>query len=331
MANEAWAMNGVSAWLRRLLTLKAWRKRARELVELFVLPGLMALLPWRFSRSCLRRMAKLQSLYRDEVQPAEEFAHRAGVATDRAAFGHRLRWRLLIEHMDAFLVPLRSSRYVRRWVRVSGDPLPASGPLFFIGTHYGCGYWFLPYVREAGLSPSIVAPQLAPLLVNASLLQNVYARLRHYMLTRVTGRALLYRGNAAAGLREVLRAGEVGFGLCDMPSDRSDAFSVTLAGRSTRISTGMFALASAENVPVYLFMADTDLETGYRTMHFERAIGSPKEQLDQLMALLDRQLQRDPSGWRFWSIGSSFFPELADRAEASEPIAASEAEGSPTG
>lgn len=306
-------------WVRRLLTLKAWRKRARELVELFLFPLMMALLPWRMSRPLLRHMAKLKSLYRDEVQPAEEFAHRAGVAPDRGAFGERLRWRLLIEHMDAFLVPLRSRRYLRRWVRASGDPLPPNGPLLFIGTHYGCGYWFLPYVREACLSPSIVAPQLAPLLVNVSLLQNAYARLRHYLLTRVTGRALLYRGNAAAGLREVLRAGEVGFGLCDMPSDRSDAFNVTLAGRSTRISTGMFALAEAEQVPVYLFVADTDLETGYRTLHFERAVGSPREQLDQLMALLDRQLQRDPSGWRFWSIGSSFFPELAEPPETRAP------------
>lgn len=319
MSSEVTWRQRARAWRIRLLTLKAWRKRLRELTELVVLPCLMACLPWKVSLTLLRYVAHLKSLYRDEVQPAEEFAHRAGVASDRAAFGHRLRWRLLVEHVDAFLVPLRSERYVDRWVQATGDALPKSGPLLFIGTHYGCGFWFLPYVRRMGLSPSIVAPQLGPLLVHCSLVQNIYARWRHRLLAIVTGRALLYRGNAAAGLREVLRAGEVGFGLCDMPSDRSDAFNVTLAGRSTRISTGMFALAEAEQVPVYLFVADTDLETGYRTLHFERAVGSPREQLDQLMALLDRQLQRDPSGWRFWSIGSSFFPELAEPPEARAP------------
>lgn len=293
-----------------LFSLRAWRKRARELTEMYALPLCGALLPWPLTRRLLARLAAHQSWYRDEVQPAEEHAHRAGFAPDRAAFGRRMRWRLLIEHMDGFLVPLRSRRYLRRWVRAEGDPLPAQGPVMFIGSHFGCGYWFLPLVRAHGLPPNIVAPQLGPLLARSSLLQNLYTRMRHRLLTFATGRPLVYRGNAVAALTELMRAGQVTFGLCDIPTTREDAVEVELCGRRTRLADSMFALAARESVPVYLFVSDTELETGLRRVHFERAEGDPRAQVQQFARLIDRHIQRDPSGWRFWSIAPSFFPEL---------------------
>jgi len=303
---------------------RRWRKRLREFIELFALPIACTLLPWPVTLRLLRRLSRWRGWYHGEISLSTEHAHRAGVADDREAFARRLRWRLLIEHMDCFLVPMRSRRYLRRWVRASGDPLPASGPVLFVGTHYGCGYWFLPYLREHGLPLNIVAPQLGPLLSRSSLQENLYVRLRHKLIALAAGRPMVYRGNAAQAITELLQAGEVGFALSDMPTNRRDAVDVELAGRPTRLAQNMFEIAARAGAPVYIFSTDTDLATGFRHIHFTRlADASPEQQTREFAAMLDRLIQREPAGWRFWSIAPSFFrlPETADAASAATPPA----------
>lgn len=287
---------------------RRWRKRLREFVELFALPVFCTLLPWKLTLRVLRFVSRYRGWYHPEVSASTEHAHRAGLAEDRAAFARRLRWRLLIEHMDCFLVPMRSRRYLRRWVRASGDALPERGPVLFVGTHYGCGYWFLPYLREQGLPPSIVAPQLGPLLSRSSLQENLYVRLRHRLIAWAAGKPMIYRGNAAQAITELLRDGGVGFGLCDMPTNRRDAVEVTLAGLPTRLAPNMFELAAACETPVYLFSSDTDLVTGFRRIHFTRlADATPEQQTRELAGMLSALIEHEPAGWRFWSIAPSFF------------------------
>ncbi len=286
-----------------------WRKRGREVVELFLLPLFAALLPWPLSRRLLRLLSRFPGWYWPEAAPALAHAAQAGFAPDPEAFARRLRWRLLIEHMDGFLVPLRRRRrYIARYVRVDGDPLPERGPVLFVGTHYGCGYWLPPTLRERGLPLNIVAPQLGPLLIHSSLLENLYVRMRHWLLARAAGRPMIYRGNAAQAIGELLQNGEATFGLCDMPTRRPDAIEVELAGMPTRLAQNMFELAARAGAPVYLFSSDTELETGLRRIRFTRLPDvSPERQVRQFAAMLDRLIHADPTGWRFWSIAPSFF------------------------
>ncbi len=280
----------------------------REFLELFALPMACTLLPWRVTLRVLRFASRYRGWYHPEITDSTAHAHRAGMAPDRAAFARRLRWRLLVEHMDCFLVPMRGRRYLRRWVRASGDSLPTRGPVLFIGSHYGCGYWFLPYLRAQGLPLNIVAPQLGPLLSRSSLQENIYVRLRHRLIAMAAGRPMVYRGNAAQAVTELLQAGEVGFGLCDMPTNRRDAVPVELAGLPTRLAQNMFELAAQAQSPVYIFTTDTDLATGMRHIHFTRlADAAPEQQVREFAAMLSRQIEREPAGWRFWSIAPSFF------------------------
>jgi hypothetical protein len=294
-----------------LFSPKAWLKRARETIELFLLPMALTLLPWRATLRITRYLSRWPGWYVEEIHESEARAHRAGFAPDRAAFARRLRWRLLIEHMDCFLVPMRGSRYLQRWVRVQGDPLPARGPIMFIGTHHGCGYWFLPYAKSLGLYPNIVAPQLGPLLSRSSLFGNLYVRLRHKLIAFAAGRPLVYRGNAAEAIRQILDRGDCGFGLCDMPTNRRDAIEVELAGLPTRLAQNMFEIAQAAGAPVYLFNTDTDLDSGERRIEFIQVQGlAIDDQVRALAQMLSASIRRDPSGWRFWSIAHSFFPDL---------------------
>jgi hypothetical protein len=283
---------------------------------MFALPLAATLLPWRWSLRLMRLLSRWPGWYVDEVALSTEHAQRAGMAPDPEAFARRLRWRLLIDNLDGFLVPMRSRRYLRRWLQASGDPLPERGPLMVVGTHHGCGYWFLPYMRSRGLPLNIVAPQLGPLLVRASLLENIFVRLRHRLIARAGGRPMVYRGNAAEATRQLLRRGEVSFGLADMPTNRRDAVAVQLAGLPTRLAPNMFELAADERIPVYLFWSDTDLATGTRRVHFQRMPdgSTPEEQVRAFAAMLDELIARDPTGWRFWSIAPSFFGDALPQA-----------------
>jgi|GEM_PF-1802810 len=294
----------------KLLSPRAWLKRGRETVELFVLPVALTLLPWPWTLRITRFLSRWGGWYVEEIRESVARAEHLGFAPDPQAFARRLRWRLLIEHMDCFLVPMRSRRYLRRWLRVSGDPLPERGPVMFIGTHHGCGYWFLPYAKSLRLYPNIVAPRLGPLLSRSSLFGNLYVRLRHRLIEYAGGRPLVYRGNAAEAIRQILDRGDCGFGLCDMPTNRKDAVEVELAGLPTRLAQNMFEIAAAAHAPVFLFNTDTDLVTGERKLHFRRVDGMPaNDQVSAFAAMLSASIERDPSGWRFWSIAHSFFPE----------------------
>jgi len=294
----------------KLLSVGAWLRRGRETVELFLLPVALTLLPWRLTLRVTRFLSRWPGWYVEEIRESVALAQRCGFAPEPEAFARRLRWRLLIEHMDCFLVPMRGRRYLRRFVHASGDALPEHGPVMFIGTHHGCGYWFLPFVKSRGLCPNIVAPRLGPLLSRSSLFGNLYVRLRHRLIEYAGGRRLVYRGNAAEAITQILQRGECGFGLCDMPTNRRDAIAVELAGLPTRLAQNMFEIAAAAQVPVFLFATDTDLDSGRRWIRFKRVDAlAIDEQVRAFAHMLSESIERDPSGWRFWSIAHSFFPE----------------------
>ncbi len=290
--------------------LQQWKKRLREIVELWLVPIGSALLPWPISRRLLWRLSRFRGWYFEEAIVSVRHAEALGVTNDTEAFWRRLRFRLLVEHMDCFQVPLRSRRYIRRWVRVHGDTLPATGGLQLIGSHHGCGYWFVPWADSIGRSPTIVIPKLGPHLARASLLGWLYLRLRYYLLARASGRPMIVRdGTARNQVADLLAQGEVGWGACDMPTNRPDAVDVRLAGWSTRLAQNMFEIAQAQGVPIFLFSSDTDLATGYRHVHIQRAVdGTPEDQVRQFADLLSASILRDPTGWRFFSIAHSFFP-----------------------
>lgn len=289
------------------------RRWIREFLELLAIPLACALLPWRVGLGLLRLLARWRGWYREEVELATLHARRAGFAPDPDAFAARLRLRLLVEGVDPFVVALRNRRrLVARWVRAHGDPLPESGPALFLGTHYGCGYWFVPFMAERGLPLNIVAPPMATVLQGANPLQRLFRRTRLALLARAAGRPLVHRGGAFEAMLAILARGDVGFGLCDLPTSRSDATAVELAGRGTRLSPAMFRLAARASVPTYLFWSDIDLATGQRHVQVQclRA-GSEAGKVEELARMLSARIEADPSGWRFWSIGSEFFPELA--------------------
>lgn len=79
-----------------------WKKRLREIVELWLVPIGSALLPRPLSRRLLWRLSRFRGWYFEEAIVSVRHAEALGVTTDAEAFWRRLRFRLLVEHMDCF-------------------------------------------------------------------------------------------------------------------------------------------------------------------------------------------------------------------------------------
>lgn len=279
------------------------RRRVRSALELFLLPGLIAVLPWPLGLRVAHRVARWAFLYRSEVELATAEASRLGFAAEPAAFAKRVRLRLLVDVIDGYQTVLRGDRYVRRWVEVRGDPLPESGPLLFAGLHHGCGFWFLPAMRLRKLGPSIIAPRVDHLTSNSGRLEATFLRLRLRLISRAAGKPLVHRGGAADGLGAILSAGGVGFGLPDIPTSRPDAVTVEIAGLRCRLAQGLYEIALKQSAPIYFFTTDTDLDSGQRWVLIQRcgatdAISATRE----YARFLSDAIERDPTGWRFWTI-----------------------------
>lgn len=287
------------------------RRRGRLLLELFLVPGACALLPWPVALRLLHRLAALPFWYRSEVELATAHAHRLGFAPDPEAFARRARLRMLVDNHDGYQTLLRGRRYIQRWIDIEGDPLPAKGPLLFVGLHHGCGFWFLPAVRELGLGPTIVAPRVDHLTSRSGRLEATYLRWRLKLIARAAGRPLVYRGAAGEGLRQLLGDGGVGFGLPDIPTARTDAVPVSIAGLPSKLAQGLYEIAQSVAAPIYFFTTDTDLNTGRRKIGITLCTAqTPEQATAQYAQVLSAAIARDPTGWRFWSIAPDLFPSL---------------------
>jgi len=288
-----------------------WNQRLREVVERWLVPVGSALLPWPLGRRFLWWLSRWRGWYHEEASIAIRHAQSLGVVDDAEAFARRLRSRLLIEHADCFLVPLRSRRHVRRWVRTHGDALPPTGGIQLVGSHHGCGYWFVPWAASIGREPGIIVPQRGPHLARGGRPGGLYLRVRDALLARASGRPTIVRdGSEPHRLADLLARGEVACGACDLPTHRPDAVEVRLAGWRTRLAQDLFEIAQSKGVPIFLYTADTDLATGCRHVHIQRAVdGTPEEQVRQFADLLGASILRDPTGWRSFSIAHALFPD----------------------
>ena len=103
---------------------RAWsrgRTEARDALELLLLPGLAALLPWRAAFWLFKHMAGWAWLYRGQCERALAGARSHGRVDDPARWLREYRLVILVDHADHFLSRTRSDAWLRRHVRVTGE------------------------------------------------------------------------------------------------------------------------------------------------------------------------------------------------------------------
>ncbi|MGB7421842.1 MAG: hypothetical protein WA917_08205, partial [Comamonas sp.] len=170
----------------------------RDALELVLLPGLAALLPWRWGFRVLRRLARRDALYHDASHAALAQARALGWAVDEADWLLKRRLVTLVDHADFFLSRTRGDGWMRRHLRVQGD-WPATDAAGIVCTfHWGAGMWGLRHARAHGLRlHPLVAPLEGAQFKGRTVLHG-YARAR----TAEVGRALGCQAlDVSAGLR----------------------------------------------------------------------------------------------------------------------------------
>jgi hypothetical protein len=286
------------------------RLEARDAVELVLVPGLAALLPWRWCFWLFRRVARVRWLYREPCERALAQAQARGVVHDPKAWLWRRRLVTLIDHADFYLARFRSDRWLQRYVDVSGE-WPAAGQSGMLCSfHWGAGMWGLRHAAQAGLRAHALVAPLNQAAYQGRWILGWYARARTHEVERALRRPVM---EVSRSLRPVLRALGAGvqvLAVVDVPADQVAASEpIELLGLRARVPRGLLRLAVDQGVPVTVYITGFDAATGRRFLRII-PVGISKdvpELIRKTFAPLEAALQEDAAAWHFWGIAERFF------------------------
>lgn len=286
------------------------RQEARDLVELVLLPGLAAVLPWSWCFRIFQKLARWHWLYRGTSDRALEQAAQRGWVTDAPSWAAARRLVTLVDHADYYLAVTRSDRWLRRHMRVDGH-WPAQGHAAVLCTfHWGAGMWGLRHAAVSGLSGHPLVAPLQKIQFSGRSVLYWYARKRTACVGRMVGQPTL---DVSASLRPVLRAlraGEQVMAAVDVPADQvSASTTVPLLNLHARVPTALLRVAVEQQVPVVVYVTGVNLRTGkrflrLRTMHATHDVDVMAQ---QVFVQLGEFIAQDPAAWHFWSESERFF------------------------
>lgn len=292
------------------LTRQRLRHELRDFVEVVLLPGLAAVLPWTLAFAIFTRLARWSWLYRAPSQRALAEAQARGWVQDPATWLRNRKLTTLVDHADHYLARTRSDRWMDRHLVVDGkwpEPGQASLALTF---HWGAGMWGLRSAARAGLHGHMLVAALDSAHFAG------HAVLHRYIKARTRSIALSLRRpfiDVATSMRPALRVlqhHEQLFAVVDVPADQVAASRpVEILGLPARLPTGLLRLAVERKIPVSVYVTGIDMETGRRFLRI-RSLGVPAD-VDVLVASLagdlDRLIRENPPAWHFWSEAERFF------------------------
>ena len=286
------------------------RLEGRDLIELVLLPGLAALLPWPLAFRVLRRLARWLRPYEAACRLAQAKAAKHGWVADAPHWMLVRRLVTLVDHADLYLARTRSDAWLARHVEVQGSWPPPGQPGLICTFHWGAGMWGLRHARAAGLTAhALVAPLAGTQFVGRRVLL-AYARARTAEVARALGCAPL---DTSASLRPALRAlrrGEQVLAAIDVPSDQVSASEdVVLLGKVAHMPRGLLRLAVDQRLPVTVYLTGLRVGDGQRVLRIHQlGVRDNLEQLaGEVFAFLDQAIREDAPAWHFWSEADRFF------------------------
>lgn len=286
------------------------RGEIRDLLELVLVPGLAAILPWHWCYRVFRLLSRWQWLYWAEGIANCQRAGEYGWADDNA--GCRRKWRLMsmVDQADFYLAMSRSNAWMRRHMEVRGEwPAPGS-PAILCTFHWGAGMWALRHLGASGLrAHALVGPQ-RPEMFPGRRLRYEYFRIRNQAVRRALNTELLDITGSLRPILKALRAGEQVAAAVDVPIYLSSANqAIDFLGFRARFPRGLFRLAVDQRIPVTIFINGFDFDTGHRFLRLH-PLGVESD-VDRLMArvyaYLEDLIREEPAAWHFWRLSESIF------------------------
>lgn len=298
-------MESVRQRLRRL------GAELRDLLEVVLVPGVAAALPWPLGYRVLRRAARSLPLYEGETRHALAQAQQRGWAPDPREWALRRKLTSLVDHCDHYLSHWRGDAWMRTHLDVQGDWPQPGQPALLLTFHWGAGMWALRHAGSAGLHVNALIAPITEENFGGRRVLFRYARARTLAVAKALGRPFL--DVSAVGMRGVLRAlgrNEQVLAVIDVPSDQvSSSLPVQVADLPARIPTPLLRLAIERRIPVYVFVTGFRLADGQRFLRIEE-VGVPQSLeavVHELGSRLDGLIRENPPAWHFWGEAERFF------------------------
>lgn len=284
---------------------RAWHwlsRQAQDAWQLFIAPGIAALLPWSLGYRWLRWLSRHTRLFDEAIIPAKNIAAQS-LGLDEELFAQQARLIILLDHCDLYLSLFRFWRKGRPWhVRCRGA-WPATGGFIAVTFHYGNGYWIFSTFRDVGRQSGTLYARREPEQFRDLPLRYWYGSLRIREVERVAGRPGIFRPHLRK-VFDVLREGVPVTALADLPPRLAPQGQrpVRLLDQAVTMPEGLIKLARSCSVPLVPFWTEFDLEKGIRTLVIGDAL-SPESSdiaLQSLADILDTCIRAAPAGWMFW-------------------------------
>ncbi len=293
-------------------SLQWYRTQIRDALELFVLPGLAAVLPWRLCFAVFRQLAKYPGLYHEATEAGWVWAHKTMPTLEAQKWQRERRLLTLVDHADWVLAKTRSMRWVDKHVDIEGNWPKADGTQVLLTFHWGAGMWALHDMHRAGLSVHALAASLDGAHFKGRTVLHAYAKLRTAEVFRAMGHPTI---DVTASMRPVLQAirqQECLLGLVDVPADNFGAgVPVQMFGLEALVPKGLLRLAADKELPVTVYLTGLDFQTGRRkwVIHTLGVVPDAQKLQDEVFALFNQAVKDKPGCWHLWSEMPRFTPK----------------------
>jgi hypothetical protein len=286
------------------------RNEARDLLELVLVPGIAAFLPWPFCFRVFRWICRFDFIYGDECRQALAHATERGwVGEDPASWLQQCRLVTLVDNADFYLSVTRSNRWMDKHLLVDGH-WPAPDKAALVCTfHWGAGMWALRHLRYQGMNThGLIAPH------SRANFPGRLVRYYYYTARNIENEAAI--GNKAipaSSPRQVMRAlaaNQQVLAAVDVPADQAAASEpVKVIGFHARVPRALFRISTESHVPMHIFLTGIRMSDGKRTLKIRPL--STDADIPALVAeafvLLEQAIAESPPAWHFWKVAPRFF------------------------
>lgn len=286
------------------------RRELRDLVEVVLVPGLAAILPWNIAFRIFRRMAGRDWLYQEPTNHALAEASKRGWAPQPAHWARVRKLTTLVDHADHYLARTRSDAWMDRYLDVEGEWPRAGEAAIVLTFHWGAGMWALRHACRAGLKGHmLVAPLASAHFAGRSVLHR-YIRARTKSIALSLQCPFFDVANDMRALFKALQGKEQIFAVIDVPADQVSASQpLQILGLPARAPTALLRLAVDRSIPVFVYATGIRLDTGRRFLRIRQVdAGKGLDVLvDQVFHELESVIREDPPAWHFWGEAERFF------------------------
>lgn len=303
--------------------LRSVKREARDLLSLWLVPGLAAFLPWHWCIRIFARLAHSSLLMREEVGGSR--GGRATLELDPAdpLFDRRFRFGFLLEHADAFRAFGRGWRGLARTMPLHPPATPEwlSGICFFFNFNQGLAA--LASLRAAGFNVHLVYRSLQARPEGVGWVRYAYMRFRLKMVASVCGNDGISTGGARARIAQTIAEGGLVCVAADTPPRPATGLVPILfpGDREAWWRSGVLKLALEVPGPKRCFDVFLDWNSGQRHLRLvelesAQTLGGLVSDLNELFL---GTFKRQSELWFYWPAPQGFllFP-VGARLESSD-------------